>query len=62
MSSEMHAILHRVALLTQTKGIVMKYCFEDAERKESTSLLVRRRAGRVTEAQFRRCFPLSADF
>lgn len=62
LDMEMHAILHRVALLNCTRGIVWKYCFEDADRGDSASLTVRRRAGKVTEAQFRRCFPLQKDF
>lgn len=59
---EMDSILHRLSLLTRTRGIVSKYCYEDADRGDSASLTVRRRAGRVTEAQFRRCFPLQKDF
>ena len=30
----------QISLLLRTRGFVMKYCFEDADRGESTSLLV----------------------
>jgi len=44
---EVSALLHRVALLAETRGVVLKYCFEDADRGDSTSLIVPRRAGSV---------------
>ncbi|CAD7939057.1 unnamed protein product [Amoebophrya sp. A25] len=62
LDERMHAILYRVALLCRTRAIVMKYAFEDADRGQSTSLLVPRRGGKVTEPQFRRFFPLNKDF
>ncbi|CAD7948144.1 unnamed protein product, partial [Amoebophrya sp. A120] len=62
LDDRMHAILYRVALLSRTRAVVFKYAFEDADRGQSTSLLVPRRAGKVTEAQFRRFFPLQKDF
>ena len=62
LDAEMHAILHKVALLCRTRGIVWKYVFEDADRGDSAALTVTRRAGKVTESNFRRCFPLQRDF
>eukprot|EP00392_Amoebophrya_sp_AT5.2_P017503 g17869.t1 len=62
LDDRMHAILYRVALLARTRAVVFKYAFEDADRGQSTSLLVPRRGGKVTESQFRRFFPLQKDF
>merc|ERR1719387_1199505 len=55
-------VLHRVALLVQQRGVVLKYCFQDYERGDSTSLTVPRRCGKVTVEQFRRSFPFVRDF
>jgi len=41
-------ILHRVALLSETRGVVIKYCFQDFDRAN---------CGSVTKAQFRQNFP-----
>merc|ERR1719456_1552342 len=41
-------ILHRVALLCETRGVVLKYCFQDFDRSN---------CGSVTKAQFRQNFP-----
>jgi len=63
LDDEMEHILHRVSLLLKTRGLVMKYCFEDMDRGDSASLIVPRRAGKVTESQFKRVFPFSTkDF
>jgi len=51
LTEKEESILHRIALLTNTRGLVIKHCFEDAGR-----------AGKVTEEQFRRYFPLTKDF
>jgi len=44
-------VLHRVSLLTKTRGIVLKYLYQDFDKLHS---------GFVTEHQFRRQFPLTA--
>jgi Ca2+-binding EF-hand superfamily protein len=41
-------VLHRVALLCETRGVVLKYCFQDFDRSN---------CGSVTKAQFRQNFP-----
>jgi Ca2+-binding EF-hand superfamily protein len=46
-------IMHRVALLTKTRGVVLKYLFKDFDKLNS---------GFVTEQQFRRQFPFTAHF
>lgn len=53
----MNHVLHKVALLCQTRGIVLKYCFQDFERGEASSSIVPRNSGRVAVGQFRRGFP-----
>lgn len=57
LDDEMEAILYRVALLLKTRGLVMKYCFEDYDRGDSAAIIVPRRGGKVTENQFKRAFP-----
>lgn len=54
-------VLHRVALLVKTRGVVLKYQFQDFERSDATSLTVPRRSGKVTVEQFCRCFPFLKD-
>merc|ERR1719387_1149701 len=54
-------VLHRLALLVKTRGVVMKYCFQDFERSDAASLTVPRRSGKVTVEQFWRCFPFVKD-
>jgi len=54
-------VLHRVALLARTRGVVLKYQFQDFERSDATSLTVPRRSGKVTVEQFCRCFPFLKD-
>jgi len=54
-------VLHRIALLVRTRGIVLKYQFQDFERSDATSLTVPRRSGKVTVEQFCRCFPFIKD-
>merc|ERR1719316_1781347 len=55
-------ILHRVALLTAQRGVVLKYCFQDYERADATSLTCPRRCGKISAEQFRRSFPFVRDF
>jgi len=59
---KLHAIMHRIALLENTRGVSMKYCFQDFDRADSASLLVPRRSGKVIENHFRRLFPFKGDF
>jgi len=54
-------VLQRIALLVRTRGIVLKYQFQDFERSDATSLTVPRRSGKVTVEQFCRCFPFIKD-
>eukprot|EP00746_Dinoflagellata_sp_MGD_P000018 gnl/MRDRNA2_/MRDRNA2_100039_c0_seq1.p1 gnl/MRDRNA2_/MRDRNA2_100039_c0~~gnl/MRDRNA2_/MRDRNA2_100039_c0_seq1.p1 ORF type:complete len:498 (+),score=99.14 gnl/MRDRNA2_/MRDRNA2_100039_c0_seq1:71-1495(+) len=58
---KLNHVLHRVALLVRTRGIVLKYQFQDFERSDATSLTVPRRSGKVTVEQFCRCFPFIKD-
>jgi len=44
----LHAVLHRLALFCQSRGVVVKYCYQDFDRSHS---------GCVTEPQFLRQFP-----
>lgn len=55
-------ILRRMAILTKTRGITFKSCFQDCERSDATSLMCPRRGGKVTPAQFKQHFPFSKDF
>jgi len=57
----LNAVLHKLALLAKTRGIVFKYCFQDLDRSESTSLTVPRRGGWCTVPQFLRNFPFAGD-
>merc|ERR1712146_117473 len=50
-------ILHRLALMCKARRVVWKYCYQDYERSDSTSLTVPRRGGKCTIAQFKRSFP-----
>lgn len=54
-------VLHRTALLVKTRGVVLKYQFQDFERSDATSLTLPRRSGKVTVEQFCRCFPFLKD-
>jgi Ca2+-binding EF-hand superfamily protein len=55
-------ILHRLALMCKARGVVLKYCYQDFERSDATSLVVPRRGGKVTIDQFKRSFPFVKDF
>jgi hypothetical protein len=58
-------ILHRVAALCKTRGMVLKECFMDTERdpkNPSPSRQTARRAGKVTRKQFLRFFPFVKEF
>mmetsp|Transcript_2854 Transcript_2854/g.8204 ORF Transcript_2854/g.8204 Transcript_2854/m.8204 type:complete len:439 (+) Transcript_2854:1-1317(+) len=55
-------ILPRIALLTKTRGIVLKACFVDCERSDAVSLVCPRYSGKATLAQFRKHFPFKQDF
>merc|ERR1719321_747153 len=59
--AKLEHVLHRVALLVKTRGVVLKYCFQDFERSHATSLTVPRRSGKVTVEQFWRSFPFTKD-
>jgi len=58
---KLNHVLHRIALLVRTRGVVLKYQFQDFERSDATSLTVPRRSGKVTVEQFCRCFPFLKD-
>lgn len=60
--TNIEGILRRVALLNRTRGVVLKYAFQDFERTECSSITCSRRAGKITETQFRRAFPFEKDF
>lgn len=55
-------LLHRVALLAHTRGVVLKYCFQDFDRARDATLTVPRCGGKITDTQFRRNFPFIKDF
>jgi len=55
-------VLHRLALLCKSRGVVFKYCYQDWERSESCSLTVPRHGGKITIDQFKRSFPFVKDF
>jgi len=61
---QVHHVLHRVAMLCKTRGVIIKYCFQDFERgpSPSPSNVNPRRAGKVTVTQFRRHFPFKKEF
>jgi len=56
-------VLHKVTLLSRTRGINFRTFFQDCDRADSASLIVPRRSGKVSLEQFRRNFPfMKADF
>mmetsp|Transcript_1237 Transcript_1237/g.2809 ORF Transcript_1237/g.2809 Transcript_1237/m.2809 type:complete len:480 (-) Transcript_1237:290-1729(-) len=55
-------VLRRMALLTRTRGIDFKSCFQDCERSHATSLVTPRYSGKVSIAQFLQHFPFDKDF
>lgn len=71
--SKLDHALHRVALLVKTRGVELKYCFQDHERglaephkhwsdpARPGALTVPRRSGKVTVEQFLRCFPFMKE-
>jgi len=61
LDDEMEAILYRVALLLRTRGLVMKYVFEDMDRGDSAALTVPRRGGKVSESNFKRAWPFGTQ-
>lgn len=56
-------LLHRVAMLCKTRGVVMKYCYTDHDRAPiaSPSRVNPRTGGKVTKNQFIRNFPFRKD-
>jgi len=61
---KLNHILHRLAALCDSRGVVLKYIFQDFERGLSVSPSNRnpRRAGKCTPNQFRRAFPFKKEF
>lgn len=59
---KLHAIMHRIALLEKTRGVLLKSCFQDSDRADCTSLTVPRRCGKINENNFRRNFPFKNEF
>merc|ERR1719199_2465664 len=57
-------IMHRVATLCKSRGIVFKYLFHDFERGSSASPsnVNPRRGGKCTKSQFNRLFPFKKEF
>jgi Ca2+-binding EF-hand superfamily protein len=57
-------VLHRVAALCKTRGIVLKYCFTDFANAPvpHPSRPNARRGGKVTVPQFLRLFPFTKEF
>jgi len=55
-------ILHRLALMCHARGVVLKYCYQDFERGDASSLIVPRRGGKCTYDQFKRKFPFVKEF
>jgi len=56
-------LLHRIALLCKTRGVILKYCFTDFDRApiSSPSRVNPRRGGQVTINQFLRLFPFRKE-
>jgi len=56
-------LLHRVAMLCKTRGVVLKYCFTDHDRAAiaSPSRVNPRTGGKVTKSQFIRNFPFRKE-
>mmetsp|Transcript_45415 Transcript_45415/g.131481 ORF Transcript_45415/g.131481 Transcript_45415/m.131481 type:complete len:501 (+) Transcript_45415:77-1579(+) len=57
-------LLHKVAVLCKTRGIVLKYCYTDHDRAAiaSPSRTNPKTGGKVTKNQFIRNFPFKKDF
>jgi len=57
-------LLHKVAVLCKTRGIVLKYCFTDHDRAAipSPSRMNPKTGGKVTKNQFIRNFPFQKEF
>lgn len=60
--SHISSILRRISLLAKTRGVVMKYCFQDFDRADAATMLVARRSGKVTREVFCRQFPFRTQF
>lgn len=56
--ADLGRLLHRLALLTQTRGLIFKTAFQDCERSDAASLLCPRNASKVTIGHFKQYFPL----
>eukprot|EP00418_Pyrodinium_bahamense_P089743 CAMPEP_0179037214 /NCGR_PEP_ID=MMETSP0796-20121207/14014_1 /TAXON_ID=73915 /ORGANISM="Pyrodinium bahamense, Strain pbaha01" /LENGTH=501 /DNA_ID=CAMNT_0020733517 /DNA_START=75 /DNA_END=1580 /DNA_ORIENTATION=- len=56
-------LLHRVAMLCKTRGVVLKYCYTDHDRAPiaSPSRVNPKTGGKVTKNQFIRNFPFKKD-
>jgi len=61
---ELMGLLHKVAVLCKTRGIVLKYCFTDHDRAAipSPSRMNPKTGGKVTKSQFVRNFPFQKEF
>uniref|UniRef100_A0A7S1RWH5 EF-hand domain-containing protein n=1 Tax=Alexandrium catenella TaxID=2925 RepID=A0A7S1RWH5_ALECA len=57
-------LLHKVAVLCKTRGIVLKYCYTDQDRAptSSPSRMNPKSGGKVTKNQFVRSFPFKKEF
>mmetsp|Transcript_21402 Transcript_21402/g.44027 ORF Transcript_21402/g.44027 Transcript_21402/m.44027 type:complete len:486 (-) Transcript_21402:57-1514(-) len=62
--SETYHLLHRVATLCKTRGMVVKYIYTDLDRAAiaSPSRVNPRRGGKVTRSQFIRFWPFKKEF
>jgi Ca2+-binding EF-hand superfamily protein len=60
----MDHIMHRLATLCSSRGIVFKYLFQEFERSlnPSPSNMNPRRGGKCTASQFKRVFPFKKEF
>mmetsp|Transcript_31350 Transcript_31350/g.60566 ORF Transcript_31350/g.60566 Transcript_31350/m.60566 type:complete len:502 (-) Transcript_31350:424-1929(-) len=61
---ELMGLLHKVAVLCKTRGIVLKYCYTDHDRAAipSPSRMNPNSGGKVTKNQFIRNFPFQKEF
>eukprot|EP00933_Yihiella_yeosuensis_P074583 TRINITY_DN83548_c0_g1_i1.p1 TRINITY_DN83548_c0_g1~~TRINITY_DN83548_c0_g1_i1.p1 ORF type:complete len:560 (+),score=84.14 TRINITY_DN83548_c0_g1_i1:69-1748(+) len=59
--ADLQRVLHRLALLMKTRGVIFKNGFQDAERSNDASMLCPRYGGKVTEAQFLQHFPFLSE-
>lgn len=59
--AELRRLLTRLGMLTVTRGIIFKTCFQDCERSDAATVMCPRHGGKVKETQFLQFFPFLED-